>query len=506
MRELALAGLIAITFALGSFYATGKFGPYAWINLALGGVALAFAVGGGIRRFRVVGTSAARRRLAKQVGVIAILVLASVGLERATNRLGWRFDWTLDRRFTLAPATRKALAELPDGLRATLYYDAGDPRIRSTRMLLESFARTGEVTVRERVLDDAGADLDTFGLTSSNSVVLEVDHRFEVVERPTEGSLWEGLLRLARPAKRLVLYVARGEGEGYFGDFEDRGFSGLGIALQTEGYTLRDLVLAAVSDVPDDAAALLIIAPRRPLRELTLGVLRRYLEGGGRLVVLLDPGPASGIEVVLEEFGFDLPQGVVIDPASGPVEGGAPGVNPILFAYSDHPVTNGLDSNTMTFFLRARPVEAVRKPEPEDRLESLVYSSPEAWLDPNVEAIDRGATPRPPPARERRRFSVAAAGRYPRRAGEARIVVFGDSDFASNRDLRALYNLDLVVNAIHWTTAREPDITRRAKALTPNVEPLTPQETLTMLYGVGLLLPEILSIAAAVIWIRRRSA
>ena len=54
--------------------------------------------------------------------------------------------------------------------------------------------------------------------------------------------------------------------------------------------------------------------------------------------------------------------------------------------------------------------------------------------------------------------------------------------------------------------AREDAITLRPKVLTPNQDPLTPQQTLTMLYGIGLLVPELLLMAAAVAWLRRRGA
>jgi hypothetical protein len=97
---------------------------------------------------------------------------------------------------------------------------------------------------------------------------------------------------------------------------------------------------------------------------------------------------------------------------------------------------------------------------------------------------------------------VLTVGAYPRPGGETRIAVFGDADFASNRYLRALYNLDLLMNTIHWAAQRETEITLRPKSLTPDQYPLTPQQSLEMLYGVGLLIPELCVAAAAWTWVR----
>lgn len=506
MRELALTGAIALAFGLGSFYATNEWSAFGLVNLALGGLAVGVGLASQLGRWRLAGSPAARRLLLPRLAAVAIALAGAVALERTMDSLGLRFDWTIDRRFELAPATLEALASCGGPVEATLFYDRGDPRIRSTRLLLEGIADAGDLRAHALDIDEATDSVERFEVASSNSVVLESAGRFEVVARPTEGGLWEGLLRLCTRELGGVVYVTRGEGEGDFTRSDAAGYTGLAVALQHEGYVVRDLVLAAVREVPADASLVLVVAPRRSLRDSALAALERFLERGGGLMVFVEPGTSSGIEDLLEDWGFELPDALVIDPASGPVEGAAPGVNPIAYAYADHAITRGLDGNAMTLFLGVRPVVAARKPRPEDRMQSLVYSSPRSWLTPPSAAIERGAAPVRPEGTLPSRHPLVAAGRYPRGDREARIVVFGDSAMASNQYLRALYNLDLVMNAAHWAAERELALTRRPKALTPRSEPLTPQQTLVMLYGVGLLLPELLLIGAAIAWLRRRSA
>ena len=69
----------------------------------------------------------------------------------------------------------------------------------------------------------------------------------------------------------------------------------------------------------------------------------------------------------------------------------------------------------------------------------------------------------------------------------------------------SIYNLDLLLNAVAWVTEENTRIVLRPKGFPPDQFPLTPQETLRMFYGVGLLLPELLLIAAGLAWLRRRS-
>ncbi|RIL08229.1 MAG: hypothetical protein DCC71_00325 [Proteobacteria bacterium] len=510
MRALALVGLIAVLFSAGSYYTSGRFGAFAWLHAVAGAGALGLAFALWLRRRPGFGTPTARRILLPRVAWVIAMLGVAIGAERAVSGLGWTADLTADARYTLAPATRDALAALRAPVAATLYVDPGDNRARSTRLLLQRLAEAGPVEVRERALDEASDDVAEYGIASSNAVVLSLGERFELVMRPTEGALYEGLRRLIGEQGHVV-YVARGEGEGDLQRGDDGGFSGLAAALQTEGFLVRDFVAAGAAAIPEDASLLLVIGAARPLRAESLAAIDAWLARGGRLVAMLEPGTDSGLEALLARWGFGLPDAVIVDPASGPVEGDPPGVNPIVYSFATHPVTRGLDATRMVFFRKARPVLAERKPESDDDLRAVAFASRRSWLAPNAAAVQSGAAPERPPDVEESYWPVLSVGRYPRGASdagapvEARIAVFGDADFASNRSLRALYNLDLLMNTVHWATQREQHITLRPKALTPDQYPLTPQQSLDMLYGVGLLIPELCLAAAAWTWLRRRS-
>jgi ABC-type uncharacterized transport system involved in gliding motility auxiliary subunit len=504
MRALALAGLIALAFGLGSYYATGERTPFATLNLAAGALALAAAGAFALRRLRFAAGSHSRRVLLRGLLGVAAAIAGAIALERAAAWTGWRSDLTFEQSFELAPATIQALAELPEPLSATLYHDRFDPRARGTRLLLESLAREGPVQVRARLIADAPDEVDHFGIASSNTVVLELGQRFETIERPLETTLYEGLSRL-RSRVNGVIGVLRGEGEGDVSSEGELGFSGLAAALASEGYQLRSLVTASLREIPEDVDAVLLLAPQRALLPTSIEALERYLERGGRVVALLEPGAESGAEPLLARWGIEPLAGVIIDPASGEVSEGVPGVAPIAYNYESHPLASGLNPDRMTYFSGARPL-AVHNTAAGDNVRRVVLASPRSWVTPDLSVLSRRGDPPLPGAARQDYHAIAAAGRYPRPGGEARLVVFGDSDFASNRYLRALYNLDLVLNAVHWAVERESQITLRPKLRTPMQFPLPIENTLRTFHGVGLLVPELLLVAGGLVWLRRRAA
>ncbi len=504
-RELALVGAVAVLSGLGSYYATGELAAFGAVNLALGAAALLAALAAGARGLRRVGSPPARRLVARGALRIALACLLAAGLERAAARAELRLDWTFERRFEVSPATRKVLHELPGPALAILFYDPLDPRRRQTKLLLESLAREGPLRVRELALDVAEEEADRYAVADSNAVVLVVGDRFETVERPSEGAIYEALYRLRERRLGTLLFLT-GEGEGNLERRDELGYSGLAAALSTEGYELRSAASAGLAEVPAGVDAVVVLAPRRRLLPGAIDALRAYLQGGGRLVALVEPGVESGLEELLAEFGMQSPDAVVVDPVSAALEEEVRGISPLIHNYESHPATRGLDSSRTTIFHGARAF-ALSRPRVEDRVQRTALSSPRAWLSRDLGLLRaRGGDPPEPDGSPQGYQALAAVGRYRRGGGETRIAVFGDADFASNRYLRALYNLDLVLNAVHWAAEREPEITLRPKVTTPLNFPVPLGNTVRAFYGVGLLVPELLLIAGGLVWLRRRSA
>lgn len=514
MREWLVVAAIALGFGILASFASEEPGWFALANFGLAAAALVLGTIQVAFRARHASAPAYRRPVALGLARVALALVAAVALERAAAAAGVQLDWTFERRFEPAPATLEALDALCEEgeVDALLFGDAFDPRRRSTRLLLETLAAKTCLGFGERRLGADSDEEDRYGVGSSNTVVLRqrrpgAPERVELIERPTEGMLFETFSRLASRAGG-VIWVARGAGEGNVESGAPKGYSGLAAALVTEGYRIHQFVGAATREIPAEVAAVLWIAPERPLPPEALAALDAYLARGGRLVAMLEPGPAGGLEDVLARWGIEPAGGVVVDPASATIEGCVPGLCPLVYAYAtSHPIARNLGDTRMTFFRGARSFR-LRKPDIEDRLVAVALASIRSWIEPDLGALGRSTPPVRPPDETGDYHPLLVAGSYPRGGRETRIVAIGDEDFASNQNLRGLYNLDLAVNAVHWAAAREPAITLRPKvAVSGRMQfPIPLQNTFTRFQSLGLLLPEALLIVAALVWARTRTA
>ena len=111
-------------------------------------------------------------------------------------------------------------------------------------------------------------------------------------------------------------------------------------ALVNETYEVASLLLAQLPDVPEDASAVVIPGPTRPLFTNELAAIRRYVDRGGAVLMAIDPRAQTNVYELLEGWGVILGDDVVVDRALA-VFGQA--TTPMAEAYDGaHPITERL--------------------------------------------------------------------------------------------------------------------------------------------------------------------
>ena len=134
----------------------------------------------------------------------------------------------------------------------------------------------------------------------------------------------------------------------------------LQLALTEIGYEMRGIVTAAANAIPADCAVVADIGPRGAFAAGEADLLVKYLAGGGRLLLLLDPVFPVGADLesdLLGAVGLEAPQAVVIDPLNhfrtDPDKVAVP-------YYPPHPITERI---ALTVFPQTRPNTSRRRPQ-----------------------------------------------------------------------------------------------------------------------------------------------
>jgi len=410
-------------------------------------------------------------QLGLQLGLlVAGLALLQVTAER-TNR---RFDLTSSRTLSVAPITRKVLAEATDPLRITVFFRRGT---REQYADLATRLRAADPRV-----DVALYDLDRFpgraralGVTEYGRAAIEYAGRRTIVPALPEDELAGGILRALRGRPRRVVF-STGHGErAPGGDAES--YARLASALEAENYVPEGASLLDGS-LPAGTDLLVIAGPRHDFLVPELDAVARHLHAGGGVLMLLEPGPLPNLSRFLAGFGIALRDDFIVDRERRVVD--TDGLAAVVEFFKrgnpvSDPPSNPLASGVI--LPSARTVD-VAGPVPGVEADSIARTAATAWAIADVARARRGDEPSEAEHDVHGPASVAVMAEIGGRDGDGprrgRLVVVGDADFASDAYLDLLGNRDLVLNAVAWAGGEEA-MTGHREASVPDVaRPLSP--------------------------------
>jgi ABC-type uncharacterized transport system involved in gliding motility auxiliary subunit len=157
-----------------------------------------------------------------------------------------------------------------------------------------------------------------------------------------ETTLTNAILKVTRNTTKVAYFVT-GRGEPALTDSDRTGYSVAKQALEDQNYTVQELVLARQSQVPDDAAVVIVAGPRRDLLESETEALSTFLGRGGHLFMMLDPDTVPGVVAFVKRYGIEVGNDVVIETNPlGRLVGGDY-LMPVVMAYERHAITKELE-------------------------------------------------------------------------------------------------------------------------------------------------------------------
>jgi ABC-type uncharacterized transport system involved in gliding motility auxiliary subunit len=448
------------------------------------------------------------------IAVVAVLGIIAV-VEAISLRHSHRFDLTANKRYSLSPQSQQLLAGLPRPVKATAFYQETQTGREAARDLLDQYAYYGQQFTYEFIDPDRNPGLaKRYGITSYGTIVLESGDKEEKVLMADEENLTNALLKVIREGQKVV-YFLEGHGEHAITNTERDGYAGAKSAIESQNYAVKSINLLTEGRLPDDASILIIAGPRRDLLEAELAEITRFIERGGKALFLLNPEVPPGVAKYLANYGLQVVDGAVVDPISRMF--GADFLMPVITSYEEHPITKNFD--IASFFPLTLAVKTMEQMPERVSAQVLAKTTPNSWLKRDIEALKAELRTEGRPSMneahdEKGPIPVAAVATVtPRREGtaaqeprNARIVVYGDSDFASNNYLNLSGNRDLFLNTVSWLAEEENLIAIRPKEGGQFFHPVTADQERLIFWLSMIVLPVMVmgSGVATYVWRRQR--
>lgn len=468
------------------------------MGLLIGGgallvVAIAFNLGG-IWAFLTRRSS----RLGANTIVLSLAVLAIlVGVNILVFRHDKRFDMTTEKLYSLSQQSRKIAAHLKRNVNF-LYFD-NQANSRLNELMGEYGTQNRRIRFR-RIDPIAHPELaKQYNVRSMGSMIAVSAGRTVHLKGKQEEDITNALIQISNTSVKTVCFV-EGHGEKSLSATGADGYSTVKSELTKEDYKVRSVNLVTADGVPAACSVVVIAGPRQALFPQEATMVGKYLDGGGKLFLLADPMTHTGLSSVLASWNIKLGNNIVIDTSGvGRLFGTGPAV-PLVHSYGSSPITEGF-SGSMTFFPLAQTVGLVNSSKFTPQTEKLLQTSPQSFTTPKIVGRTVSYDPK---TDQKGPLTLGMTAEQKEKGKQARLVVIGNSEFATNRWVGLQRNGDLFYNAVGWLSQQSNMISIRPKSPLNSRVTMSEAERRTLTWFSLGVLPGLVVLAGIWMWWKRR--
>jgi ABC-type uncharacterized transport system involved in gliding motility auxiliary subunit len=536
---IGLLGIILIAVGLLVWAIFETMNAYGIAPLALGAVMLLAYVAMNIQfltkkltgRTAVQGTNAF-------ISVLVFLVIV-VFVEMLLVNHSTRFDFTKVKKYSLATQSIQLVKTLEDPITFLFLENPNFPgETARARDLMELYAHySDKITID--IIDPEKEPQKVEQLAPVTLGAIYVQQKagtHEKVSPVDENNLTNAILKIVSGGEKVVYFTTGHDEASINAEVEDlNSVSGIKDMLGEEGYTVKELALYTLETVPDDADAILIVGPKKPFLEPEIDTLFNFIDQGGNVLFFLDPETNHGLDAALDtKLGVELGNNWVLE--NNPLMqmmGGKP-YQPLMNQVADHPIMEAFQGRiTALPFPIVQSVMMSGNQSDAITYVELIKTSQDSWAETNLtalktlgeaelnpdeditgpvtiavaltKAVDKTDSPAEESAGESDGEDDNTADEEHveklDQTPEARVLVFGDSDFIKSTRFQSSF--DLIVNSVNWATNQEDLISIRAKDDAGEMIMLTAFQGNLIFYSTLVILPSLLALLGIIVFVVR---
>lgn len=499
------------------------------------------------------------QRGTRYTGSALLIAVLGGALAVAVNVIAYRYDkrWdlTTTQRFSISEQTKSVLKGLDQPVTVLAFFTLESQAEKEQfETLMEGYRQHSTLLtvelhdpLKEPVLAEQNKITSAYG-----TVILKSGEESQRLESNfDEEAVTNAIVRLSSGKEHQVCFT---EGHGELDPDADQDPSGMSAAvfkLEGQNYTVKKANLLRDGGVPADCEVLVVAAPQQDWLPAEREMLAAWLVGGGRAIVMLEPMSTPGLAADLARYGIAVGDDLVLEQNPNyQLLGGDPSYVILDGSSFDfHPITEPIKG--MAMLRVARSIDKGAEVAGVN-VQVLAHTTEQAWaetdLDPSVpmgpdpgkdkvgrvpliavaeitdpagipvgsravapaatgaevlqKLVGAPADPAAPPAAE----PATPASPEPTRAAGGKLVVFGDSDFATNELVDQGNNQDLLLNTLAWMAGEESQISIRAPEGAKGSLSMTLVQGILMGFITLVVAPGVAIMMAISTWRARRAA
>ena len=431
--------------------------------------------------------------------VIALIVLVNWFV----NNHDKRWDLTPNKKYSLSDQSRKILKGLNQDL--SIYAFEGDRGAAGLRDVVDMYgSASNRVKVKYVDPNRQPALAKEYGVRRVPTIVVSAGSRHTEAQGTTEESITNALVGVLKGQRTACFVLAHGEKA--LDSSERDGYDHFKKQLGDENYQTHTLPFLQKLEIPKECTMVVVAGPQDDYLQPEIDVLSKYMQDGGRALIMLDAGVNTpNLGNLLAGWGAAPRNDLVIDENPVAQIFGTEPYMPLIVKYGASPIVQPLKGRA-TLFPLSRSFEVGKDSKPGVTVDSLGETSGESFgvtdWNPKIKEIQFH-----PNKDVKGPLSVAVAGTIAgggEKKNEGRFVALGTSGIATNSAIGFQSNRDFLMNSINWLSADEDLISIRATP--PETQKLTmTTEQMRRVLVLGVFgIPLLIIMAGVLVWWQRR--
>ncbi len=482
----------------------------------------------------------------------ALVVMLVVLVNYISFRRFDRWDLTQEKLFTLSERTEEVLKQLDQPVELFLFMASGEPNFHEMRELLTRYqTKTDKISFQTvdpdrepakfRLLAEkygVRAAMHESGQTEAELALLAIsgDKRWSVtrddlvdldygslgtegqapkVNVKTEQALTGAIVQVTS-GRATKVCVTEGHGEWTLDGGGERNLSLLRDELKRENIEFEALATRGKAELPKECDAVYVLGPIKAFSEDESAALKRYLEAGGNLLLMLDPVISgeqiqpTGLEGLTSAYGIALDGSVVVELEQARLLSPSPVEHFLVQGFGDHATVRPLVALGAPIVMQlARTLSLASDGE----AELLLKASDKSYGEVSLAQLTAGDDFKPSEGDIAGPVILGAAvDTRPEESDKAerklggRMIVVGDSDWITPQYLAQpqVANMDLLSSMTGWLTERDALVSIAPRKINAQSVVITDEGLFGILVRVVLLMPLSALVLGLGVWWQRR--
>jgi hypothetical protein len=408
-----------------------------------------------------------RSAMLSGLGVAAVLTAAFAFAYVASER-DKKVDLAYFRTSRPGEVTRRIARNLDQPIEVAVFFpSANEVRDEVDDYLGDLAKESTQLKVTHYDFDIDPVKAKEYGVTTNGILVFVRGSRHEQLGLPKEmegaksalktldKEVQQRLMTIVKPPRTIAFSLGHGERTWERGESDTDKRPGIAFLRDTlidQTYTVRSISAAEglMAEVPKDITTLAIIGPRTPFQPEELAAINRYIDGGGSVLIALDPENKIDLHEVLGPLNLEFKAEQLANEqvyARRTDQKISDRANLITATYSSH-----ASVTTLQRFGQRAPIVlpgAGWINTKRDRTAAIPVDAPiKAHF---ATFVDKNGNYTQDPGEDKRQWELAAAAVKK----DARVFVIADSDWCSDETIRVAANGGLAMDVIHWLTRDE---------------------------------------------------